>query len=53
MVYVAENAGIFYKQNGKSNLDNIKETKAYDVCVWASEKKDFEENLNQYYDSLS
>lgn len=53
MVYVAENATIFYKQNGKSNLDNIKETKAYDVMIWSSEKKDMDENLNQYYESLS
>lgn len=53
MVYVAENATIFYKQNGKSNIDNIKETKAYDVMIWSSEKKDMEENLNQYYESMS
>ena len=51
MVYVAENATVFYKQNGKSNLESIKRTKAYDVLVWSSEKKDFDENLNQYYNS--
>ena len=44
---------VFYKNNGKSNLDNIKQTKAYDILIWASEKKDFDENLNEYYDSMT
>ena len=53
MTYVAEKGTIFYKQNGKSNLENVKETKAYDVLLWASEQKDHDEILNAYYDSLN
>lgn len=51
LIYVAENATVFYQSNGKSNLQNVKETKAYDVMIWASHQKDFEENLNEFYDS--
>lgn len=51
MIYVAENASVFYKSNGQSNLDNIKETKAYDILIWSSHQKDFDENINEYYES--
>ncbi|SIS72318.1 MULTISPECIES: hypothetical protein [Chryseobacterium] len=53
LIYVAENGTPFHIQNGKSNLDNIKETSAYNILVWASEKKDFDETLMQYYESLT
>ena len=52
LIYVAENASVFYKSNGKSNLDNIKETKAYHILIWGSHQKDYEENINEYYESL-
>lgn len=52
MTYVTEKGVIFYKQNGKSNIDNIKETKAYDILLWASERSDHEEIINSYYDNL-
>lgn len=53
MTFVAKEGVVFYKQNGKSNIDNIKETKAYDILLWASEQKDHEEIINAYYDSLN
>lgn len=53
MTYIAKEGTIFYKQNGKSNLDNIKETKAYDVLLWASEQDDQKEIINAYYNNLS
>ena len=53
MTYVAEKGTIFYKNNGKSNLENIKETKAYDVLLWASEQKDHDEIINDYYEKLN
>lgn len=49
---MAENATIFHRHGGKSGLESVKEAKAYDVLIWASEKKDFEENMQDYYDSL-
>jgi len=33
-------------------LENIKETKAYDILLWASEQKDHEEFIQEYYESL-
>lgn len=51
LTFVAEKGTIFYRQNGKSNLDNIKHTKAYDILIWASEQKDHEEYIQAYYDS--
>ena len=53
MIFVAEKGTIFYKNNGFSNLDNIKETKLYDIFLWASEQKDHEEFISEYYDSLN
>ncbi|WP_313214106.1 hypothetical protein [Soonwooa sp.] len=53
MTFVAEKGTIFYKMNGKSNLENIKETKAYDILLWASEQKDHEEFIAEYYDSMN
>lgn len=52
MNYVAQNATIFYKSNGLSNLDNIKQTKAYDVLLWASCQKDEEKILQQHQDNM-
>ena len=51
--FVAEKGTIFYKNNGMSNLENIKDTKLYDILLWASEQKDHEEFINEYYDSLN
>ncbi|MGB3452943.1 MAG: hypothetical protein WBA59_03835 [Moheibacter sp.] len=51
--YVAEKGVIFYRQNGKSNLENIKETKLHDVLIWASEQNDYDEVINDYYDKMS
>ena len=53
MTFVAEKGTIFYKNNGMSNLKNIKDTKLYDILLWASEQKDHEEFINEYYDSLN
>lgn len=53
MTFVAEKGIIFYKNNGMSNLENIKDTKLYDILLWASEQKDHEEFINEYYDSLN
>lgn len=53
LTYCAEKGTIFYKQNGKSNLDNVKETKCYDVLLWASEQKDHEDAVNYYYEKLN
>ena len=53
MTFVAEKGTIFYKNNELSNLDNIKETKLYDILLWASEQKDHEEFINDYYESLN
>jgi hypothetical protein len=39
--------------NGFNAIDNAKAAKLYDVLVYASEKKDSEELINEYYDSLS
>lgn len=36
-----------------SNLDNVKETKLYDVLIWASEQNDYDELISDYYDKLS
>ncbi|WP_428067387.1 hypothetical protein [Chryseobacterium gambrini] len=52
MNYVAKEAAIFYKNNGKSNLDNVKETKAYDVLIWASVQADEAAIMQEYYNSL-
>ena len=51
LTFVAEKGIIFYRNNGKTNLDNIKEAKCYDVLLWASEQKDYEESINAYYES--
>ncbi|TWP28441.1 hypothetical protein ETU09_05820 [Apibacter muscae] len=51
--YVAEKGLIFYKNNGKSNLENIKTTKLYDVLIWASEQTDYDGIISDYYNKLS
>lgn len=51
--YVAEKGTIFYKQNGLSNLDNIKKTQAHSILVWASEQSDYDDIIGRYYDSLN
>lgn len=51
--FVSEKAVIFYKNNGQTNLSNIKETKLYDVLLWASEQKDQEIIMADYYESLN
>jgi ribosomal protein L24E len=53
LTFVAEKGTIFYINNNKSNLENIKASKLYDVLIWASEQKDYEETINSYYDSLN
>jgi hypothetical protein len=53
LTFVAEKGIIFYKNNSKSNLENIKTSKLYDVLIWASEQKDYEETINDYYESLN
>jgi hypothetical protein len=48
--YVAEKGVLFYISNGKSNLDNIKETNLYEVLLWSSEQKEKEEAISHYYE---
>lgn len=50
--YVAKEGVIFYKNNGKSNLENVKETKAFDVLIWASMQSDESQIMQDYYDNL-
>lgn len=53
LTMIAE-AGVFTVQgSGLNAIDNAKATKLYDVLVYASEKKDSEELINDYYESLS
>lgn len=51
--YVATEGTIFYKSNNKSNLDNIKEAKAYDVLMWASCEKDKEDIIAAHQEEMS
>jgi len=51
--YVATEGTIFYKSNNKSNLDNIKEAKAYDVLMWASCEKDKEDIIAAHNDEMA
>lgn len=53
MKYAAEKGVIFYRQNGKSNLENVKETKLHDVLVWASEQSDYDEIISDFYEKMS
>lgn len=41
--YVAKNGTMFYRNNGKTNLDNIKDADLHEVLTWASCDKDLEE----------
>ena len=51
--YVATEGTIFYKSNNKSNLDNIKEAKAYDVLMWASCEKDKEDIIAAHQEEMA
>lgn len=51
--YVATEGTIFYKSNNKSNLDNIKEAKAYDVLMWASCEKDKEDIVAAHQEEMA
>lgn len=41
--YVAKNGQMFYRNNGLTNLDNIKQADLHEVLTWASCDKDLEE----------
>lgn len=51
--YVAENGVVFYRSNGMTNLDNVKEANLYQVLAWSSERKEKEEAIADYYDSIN
>jgi hypothetical protein len=38
---------------GKNAIDSAKESRAYDVLVYASEKKDMDALINAYYEKQS
>lgn len=48
--YVAKNGTLFYKSNGLSNLDNIKQADLYEVLIWASCEKDLEKIIQAHQD---
>lgn len=48
--YMAEQPQ-FVRHNGKSAIENIKEEQLYYILTFASEKKDFDDLLNAFYES--
>ena len=45
LTYVTEKSIFDISGNGKSKLQNTKESKLYDVLVWADERSDYEEAI--------
>ena len=45
LTYVTEKSIFDISGNGKSKLQNTKETKLYDVLVWADKRSDYEEAI--------
>lgn len=52
MNYVVQHGTIFYKSNGQSNLDNVKQANLYEVLIWASCEKDHADIMSIYYDNM-
>lgn len=49
--YVANKGTIFYKSNGQSNLENVKQADAYEVLIWASCEKDLENLIQEHHEN--
>lgn len=49
--YVAESK--VFDVTGFNSIDSAKNSKLYDVLIWASEKKEKEEAINDYYEKLN
>jgi len=52
-MYVAEEGVAFHRHNGKSNLENVKTEKLYDVLLNASRQRDKDEIINLHYQKES
>lgn len=52
MNYVVQHGTVFYKSNGQSNLDNVKDANLYEVLIWASCEKDHADIMSIYYDNM-
>lgn len=52
LTYVTEKSIFDISGNGKSKLQNTKETKLYDVLVWADERSDYESAIAAYQEQL-
>jgi len=50
--FIAESK-VFDRYNGKNSIDNAKEANLYQVLIYASEKKDNETMIANYYKSLN
>lgn len=48
--YIAESE--VFTVSGMNAIDSAKQSKLYDVLVYASEKKDMDELVNSYYEHL-
>jgi hypothetical protein len=53
LTMIAESGIFTIPGNGLNAIDNAKAAKLYDVLVYASEKKDSETIVNEYYESLN
>ncbi len=53
LTMIAESHLFDVQGNGKNSIENAKASKLYHVLVYASEKKDSEEIINAYYESLN
>ena len=52
LTYVTEKSIFDISGNGKSKLQNTKESKLYDVLVWADERSDYESAIAAYQEQL-
>lgn len=53
LTMIAESGLFTIPGNGLNAIENAKGAKLYDVLVYASEKKDSEALVNDYYESLN